>query len=529
MASLNQIVCALRFFYGVTLGQDAMPERIAYAREPRKLPVVLSADEVVRFLEAVPSLKSRTALTTAYAAGLRVSEVVRLKIADIDSPRMVIRVEQGKGGKDRYVMLSPQLLRSCAPTGGWLGRSDGCFPAATTSVQPITTRACTPPAVRPARRPGSSKQVTVHTLRHSFATHLLENGTDIRIIQVLLGHAKPRTTARYTQVATKTIRDAPARSIGSAWRSCRPAERGAMAPALEVADIFRRHGDAIAQAHAGHLAAASAASWARSSAAAPRRSAAMSSVATTAAHMRIAYNSCRNRHCPKCQGSARAAWMAERSRTAAGAVLPRRLHAAGADRRDRLPEQGRRLCHPVHGGRRDAAHDRRQSHAISAPRSASSPSCTPGARPCSITRTSTASCRAAGSPLDGTRWIACRPGFFLPVRVLSRLFRRLFSRTPARTPSTPADSAFFGDAREPRRARRLRRHLGRCDASTGSSMPSGPSAGRQQVLAYLGRYTHRVAIANSRLIRRRRQGLAEKRTCLSTARSSSWSSWRNAA
>ena len=108
---LNQIVCALRFFYGVTLGQATVPERIAYAREPSKLPVVLSADEVVRFLEAIPSLKSRTALTTVYAAGLRVSEVVLLKIADIDSQRMVIRVEQGKGGKDRYVMLSPQLLR----------------------------------------------------------------------------------------------------------------------------------------------------------------------------------------------------------------------------------------------------------------------------------------------------------------------------------------------------------------------------------------------------------------------------------
>src|SRR5271156_4919963 len=109
--ALNQIVCALRFFYGVTLGHDAIPERISYAREPRKLPVVLSADEVVRFLEAIPSLKTRAALTTAYAAGLRASEAVGLKVADIDSGRMVIRVEHGKGGKDRYVMLSAQLLR----------------------------------------------------------------------------------------------------------------------------------------------------------------------------------------------------------------------------------------------------------------------------------------------------------------------------------------------------------------------------------------------------------------------------------
>jgi len=107
---LNQIVCALRFFYGVTLRRNEIPERIAYAREPRKLPEVLSAGEVVRFLEAVPSLRTRVALTTAYAAGLRASEAVSLKVANIDSGRMVIRVQQGKGGKDRYVMLSVQLL-----------------------------------------------------------------------------------------------------------------------------------------------------------------------------------------------------------------------------------------------------------------------------------------------------------------------------------------------------------------------------------------------------------------------------------
>src|SRR3982075_1382392 len=108
--SLNQIVCALRFFYGVTLGQDAIPERISYAREPSKLPVVLSADEVVQFLEAVSSLKSRAALTTAYAAGLSASEVAGLRIEDIDSARGVIQVRHGKGAKDRNVMLSPQLL-----------------------------------------------------------------------------------------------------------------------------------------------------------------------------------------------------------------------------------------------------------------------------------------------------------------------------------------------------------------------------------------------------------------------------------
>jgi site-specific recombinase XerD len=203
-ATLNQTVVALRFFYGVTLGMAEVPERIVYARAPRRLPVVLSADEVVRFLEAVPDLKARTALTTAYAAGLRVSEVTNLKVSDIDSERMLLHVGNGKGGKDRYVMLSAQLLgilraywRFARP-GDWLfpGR-DGSRP-----IEPATLHeACR--SARMAARIG--KKVTVHVLRHSFATHLLEDGVDIRVIQVLLGHAHLSTTARYTQVSQRVI------------------------------------------------------------------------------------------------------------------------------------------------------------------------------------------------------------------------------------------------------------------------------------------------------------------------------------
>jgi integrase/recombinase XerD len=204
---LNQIVCALRFFYGVTLGEAAVPERIPYAREPRKLPIVLSADEVVRFLEAVSSLKSRAALTTAYAAGLRASEVAGLRVEDVDSGRGVILVRHGKGAKDRNVMLSPQLLgilrtywRLARPeTFLFPGRDDAH------SIDPTVLHAACRSAVKAA---GLTKRVTLHTLRHSFATHLLENGTDIRIIQVLLGHNNLSSTARYTQVATHTIRDA---------------------------------------------------------------------------------------------------------------------------------------------------------------------------------------------------------------------------------------------------------------------------------------------------------------------------------
>jgi site-specific recombinase XerD len=204
--ALNQIVCALRFFYGVTLGQSDLPERIPYAREPRKLPLVLGADEVVRFLEAVPGLKSRTALTTAYAAGLRASEAVRLKVSDIDSSRMMIRVEEGKGAKDRYVMLSPQLLTILR--GYWrLARPcQWLFPGRDESrpIDPQVLHAACRSACKAA---GLGKRVTVHTLRHSFATHLLEAGTDIRIIQVLLGHSNLSTTARYTRVASTTIRN----------------------------------------------------------------------------------------------------------------------------------------------------------------------------------------------------------------------------------------------------------------------------------------------------------------------------------
>ena len=198
---LNQIVCALRFFYGVTLGEADIPERIPHAREPRKLPVVLGADEVVAFLEAVPSLKSRAALTTAYAAGLRASEVAGLRVADIDSGRGVILVRHGKGAKDRNVMLSPQLLGILRIYWRLARPAIYLFPG---RVPPGRSRRA---ACRlPAGGQGRAKRVTLHTLRPSFATHLLENGTDIRIIQVLLGHSNLSSTARYTQVATHTIR-----------------------------------------------------------------------------------------------------------------------------------------------------------------------------------------------------------------------------------------------------------------------------------------------------------------------------------
>ena len=202
--ALNQIVCALRFFYGVTLDRAEIPERIVYARTQRKLPAILGADEVVRFLEAVPSLKTRVALTTAYAAGLRASEAVSLKVADIDSARMVLQVRHGKGAKDRTVMLSAALLAILRSYWRLTRPNDWLFPGRGPD-KPIDVQVLHAACRSAAKAAGLTKKVSVHTLRHSFATHLLESGTDIRIIQVLLGHANLSTTARYTHVATSTI------------------------------------------------------------------------------------------------------------------------------------------------------------------------------------------------------------------------------------------------------------------------------------------------------------------------------------
>src|SRR5260370_29738030 len=195
--ALNATVAALRFFFRVTLKRSAIIEHTAFIHEPRKLPVVLSPDEMARLLDAAPGLKYKAALSVAYGAGLRVSEVVALKISDIDSKRMVIRVEQGKGHKDRYVMLSPhllELLRAWCKAGrpqGWL------FPGQN-PVNPLTTRQLNRSCHAAAHMARIDKRVSPHTLRHSFATHLLEQNIDIRVIQVLLKTTTncPRTPDR---------------------------------------------------------------------------------------------------------------------------------------------------------------------------------------------------------------------------------------------------------------------------------------------------------------------------------------------
>ena len=207
--TINSAVAALRFF--LTLDRPDLSRRLTVVREPRRLPAVLSVEEVTLLLQAAPGPKYKAAFATAYGAGLRVSEVVALKVGDVDSERMLLRVEQGKGRKDRQAMLSPQLLgllrawwREGRRLGvllprGWL------FPGRN-PLEPLSTRQLNRAVHAAAEAAGIKKRVSPHTLRHSFATHLLEQDTDIRVIQVLLGHAKLDTTALYTRVANTTIR-----------------------------------------------------------------------------------------------------------------------------------------------------------------------------------------------------------------------------------------------------------------------------------------------------------------------------------
>jgi integrase/recombinase XerD len=210
--NLNATLTGLKFFFETTLERPELIKRMRHVHEPRKIPLVLSLEEVTRLLQAAGSLKYQAALGVAYGAGLRASEVVHLSVTDIDSERMVIHVEQGKGKRDRYAMLSPTLLnllrawwrhahahRQILP-GGWL------FPGQN-PVNPLSTRQLNRAFHRARKAAKIDKAVSLHSLRHAFATHLLEHHEDIRVIQVLLGHKKLENTARYSQVAAKLLHE----------------------------------------------------------------------------------------------------------------------------------------------------------------------------------------------------------------------------------------------------------------------------------------------------------------------------------
>ncbi len=200
----KQVLAALRFFYRRVLRRGEVVEDVRCPRPEKRLPVVLSVEEVARFFKAIPSLKHRTILMLAYGAGLRIGEAVRVRLADIDRQRKVLRVEQGKGKKDRYTLLSPGLLeildRYC-----WAAQPEDLLFTTRFKDRPITDSTVQRVCIQARQDAGIDKRISPHTLRHSFATHLLEAGTDLRVIQVLLGHASPKTTAIYTHVSTALI------------------------------------------------------------------------------------------------------------------------------------------------------------------------------------------------------------------------------------------------------------------------------------------------------------------------------------
>lgn len=210
--SLNAAISGLKFFFDITLDHQELMARMQPVRVPRTLPVVLSPEEVSRLIAAAGNLKHQTALSVAYGAGLRAGEVVALKVGDVGSQRMTLRIEQGKGRKDRYAMLSPVLLerlrvwwkvarsQGTMLDGGWL------FPGLN-PIESLSTRQLNRAIHAAAEAAQIDKRVSMHTLRHSFATHLLEQKVDIRVIQVLLGHKRLETTALYTQVATDLLRE----------------------------------------------------------------------------------------------------------------------------------------------------------------------------------------------------------------------------------------------------------------------------------------------------------------------------------
>jgi site-specific recombinase XerD len=203
-SSILTAVAALRFLYKVTLKQPWAIVEIPAPKKPQTLPVVLSREEVAQFLEAICHLRHRAMLTLCYAAGLRISEVTHLKVTDIDSQRMVPRVAQGKGRKDRYVMLSPRVLTLLRTYWKTARPTDWLFPGKQPG-RPLTTDAVEQACQKARQCAGLSKPITPHSLRHTFATHLLEAGADVRTIQLLLGHRSLATTARYLKVATSTV------------------------------------------------------------------------------------------------------------------------------------------------------------------------------------------------------------------------------------------------------------------------------------------------------------------------------------
>jgi Putative transposase/Phage integrase family/Transposase zinc-binding domain len=467
--------------------------------------VVLSPEEVVQFLDCVASRKHRTILTTCYGAGLRLTEAVRLTLPAIDSARMVIRVAQGKGQKDRYVMLSPKLLEILRAWWRVKRPPYWLFPG-TRPGQPLTGRAVEHACQQACRLSRIRKPITPHSLRHAFAVHLLESGTDLRRIQLLLGHRSLATTARYLRVATSTVcattspldlLPRPRPYGGPAARAARaligaPADAAAAACGSGHLPPLRRELSPGARAIALDRPAAGHERDRDLSYRRPRRR-------DHCDYTRIWYNSCANRHCPCCQALPRAAWIEARQ---AELLATRYFHVVFTvpDAITAIASQNKALVYGILF--RTAAATLRTIAAdpqhLGAEIGFFAVLHTWGQN---LLHHPHVHCVVPGGGLsaDGTGWVSCRPGFFLPVRVLSRLFRRLFLEAldQAFTAGRLRFSASLETLHDPQA---WTEYLAPTRMAEWVVYAKPPFGGPRQVLDYVGRYTHRVAIANHRLL-----------------------------
>jgi site-specific recombinase XerD len=512
-STLAGYVAAITFLYTHTLGRPEVVRSIRRPKVPKTLPNVLSGREVEQVLAAVPSPLYRAVLSLAYGAGLRISEACNLACSDVDSKRMLIRVHSGKGAKDRFVMLSDRLLallrdywRAFRPA------VDGpLFPNRRSRRGVIPHSVVREALHRAVRECGLSKRVTPHTLRHSFATHLLETGADLRTIQVVLGHSSVQTTSRYLKVSTHQIRRSrsPLDLIGTplGWGGVfvpvpplggAPDDLPLQRPRLEVADVFRAFGGAYQSEYV--LTPPQRRVFGAILACRTAELGAHVDLCDRCGHQAISYNSCRNRHCPKCQSLRQAKW-----------VLQRMAHV--------LPVPYFHVVFTVPGQLRELAR-RNQARFYELMFTASSKTLLalsadeqrlgglPGITAVLHTWTRQllyhphVHCIVTGGGLaaDGSRWVPPRHGgrFLFPVRVLSALFRGKLLDLLSRALDAGEIDLGTGDLATERQAfAELRDRLYRTKWVVYAKRPF---AGPQQVFRYLGLYTHRVGISNQRLI-----------------------------
>src|SRR5712691_413341 len=516
----NWIMTGVRFLFRVTLRRHDLAAEVWHLKEPQKLPPVLSPDEVKRVLTMATSLKARAMLTLAYGCGLRASEVVRLRAGDIDSEQKIIRIVQSKGQKDRHVMLPAEVLKllrqwwkarptaydaSVAPEQSWLfpGRSHH---------QPLTTRQFSRLFKEAAKAAGLRKTLSLHSLRHSFATHLLERGRDIRVIQALLGHERLETTARYTRAATGMIAkiESPLEDLSAPRR--RRTRRDSMAggavapsamarPALEVADILRDHGPAWREANRGHV---SLEQLKVMSAIERCRTAALGGHVArcenaACGYTEIAYNSCRNRDCPKCQGAASRRWLVDREAELLPVPYFHVVYTLPSELRD-IAYQNKRVIYDL---LMKAAAETTLAIASDPKRLGARIGVTAVLHSWGSALTHHPHVHmivpGGGLSLDGTRWVASRSNFLVHVNLLARLFRgkMLAMLTEAYDAS---QLTFFNTLAGLADKRTFKRFIAPLRRIKWVVYCKAPFAGPEQVLRYLSRYTHRVAISNRRLI-----------------------------